>query len=355
MTSPLLNRPGAAELQEDPRGLDAAGVAWHYGNPLGEQRAAQRGTALVDRSQRPVIAVSGPDSATLLNNLLSQKLDDAAEGFSASALDLDMQGHILHHADATRVGDTFYLDVPASQADSLIDYLRKMVFWSQVEIERTHMAILTLLGTTLPVPEQAVFSREAGWGSVHRVDVAVPRDELGAVVKQLEAEGAQLAGLMAYTAERVKELEPELGIDLDERSIPHEAPTLVDNAVHLHKGCYRGQETVARVDNLGKSPRLLVMLQLDGSAPALPNPGDTLTVNGRKVGRLGTVVHDCDYGPIALGLVKRSALDAGDLQILPGNDEQGSPVSASIDPDSIRQDEGPRPGRVAVDKLRGRQ
>ena len=157
---------------------------------------------------------------------------------------------------------------------------------------------------------------------------------------------------MAYTAARVRAVEPELGVDLDDRSIPHEVPTFIGRgdhlgAVHLQKGCYRGQETVARVENLGRSPRLLVMLQLDGSAPELPSPGADITLGGRKVGRLGTVVQDADYGPIALALVKRSALADPTVPL----DISG--VAANVDPDSLPADEGERAGRVAIEKLRG--
>ena len=127
-SSPLLQRAGAAEHQ-DATVLDAQGVAWHYGNPLGEQRAAETGTIAIDRSQRRVLRVSGADAPGFLNNLLSQKLDDAPSGFSAGALDLDIQGHILHHMDITRAGEDFYLDLPAAQFESAQDFLTKMVFW----------------------------------------------------------------------------------------------------------------------------------------------------------------------------------------------------------------------------------
>lgn len=356
--SPLLARAGAAEYRGPERGLDATGVAWHYGDPLGEQRIAQRSGAIVDRSHRSVISVSGADRAEFLNNLLTQKLDDAVDGFSASALDLDIQGHILHQADVTVVGDTYYLDVPSQQASTFVNFLRKMVFWSQVDIELPELGILTLLGNIeLPaeVRKKAAFVREVDWGALRRTDFAVPRSEMPALVEALDI---PLAGLMAFTAERVKANEPELGIDLDEKSIPHEAPVLIARgsrraAVHLEKGCYRGQETVARVENLGRSPRLLVVLHLDGSAPHDPEPGDPITAGGtRAIGRLGTVVHDCDYGPIALALVKRSALDKPQLEITPGEESGRSVLAATIDPDSLPVDEGEKAGRAAVQRLR---
>lgn len=350
--SELLTRPNATEIQEDTL-VDATGVAWHYGNPLGEQRAAEDGSAIVDRSHRAVIKVSGPDAPEFLNNLLSQKLDVAPVGFAAGALDLDMQGHILHAAQVVRTEDAFYLDLPQSQAQSLQDFLTKMVFWSDVQVEATDLGIITVLGTELPAPNASVYSRSAQWQ-----DFALPRTEVAAAVAELEAAGGRLAGLMAFTAERVKAREPELAADLDNKSIPHEVPQWIgrgDNpgAVHLEKGCYRGQETVARVENLGRSPRVLVQLHLDGSAPSLPTAGSDITAGGRRVGRLGTVVDDCDFGPIALALVKRSALTTP-LSIAVTTDKGDTyAVAAQVDPDSLPADEGPKAGRAAIEKLRG--
>ncbi|MCT1452245.1 folate-binding protein [Corynebacterium sp. p3-SID1145] len=372
--SPLLSFTGAAELPDATSTLiDAAGVPSHYGDPLREQRSVERGGVAVDRSHRRVIRVAGPDAPEFLNNLLSQKLDDAPDGFSAAVCDLDMQGRILHHADITRTEDAFYLDTPSYSGESLLDYLTKMIFWSDVTVEEVDLGIITLLGTpsSFAVPSSigAAYSREVDWAGPRRIDIAVPRERLADAFRALTAPDAGLerAGLMAFSAERVKALEPELRADLDAKSIPHEAPTLIARgghagAVHLNKGCYRGQETVARVENLGRSPRLLVLVHLDGSAPAEPKAGAPVTVGGRTVGRLGTVAHDCDYGPVALALVKRSALNAPEptaapitLEIEAGDEENGTmTVTAAVDIDSLPADEGERAGRRAVDKLRGR-
>lgn len=393
--SVLLNRPDAMAYQEDPPHPDVTGVAWHYGEPLSEQRAIESTGAIVDRSHRRVLKVSGPEAAAFLHNLLSQKLDDVSAGWSGSALDLDTQGRILHTMDIAVTTETeahtatdassaetaesdgsaglvFYLDCEASQFDSLRDFLQKMIFWSQVTIAEADLAIITVLGgpENIELPSQALYSRTvstknsgyAGLGSTtstqpttglwetNRTDIAVPREQLEASVEELESAGLQLIGLMAYTAERVKALEPE-AIDLDEKSIPHEIPHWIGRgerigAVHLKKGCYRGQETVARVENLGRSPRLVVLLHLDGSAPTMPSPGAEIQAKGRRVGTLGTVIDDCDYGPIALGIVKRSALDAGQVNI--------GDVAASIDAESIPVEEGEKAGRAAINKLRGR-
>ena len=352
-SSPLLQRTGAAEHQ-DATVLDAQGVAWHYGNPLGEQRAADGGTIVIDRSQRRVIRVSGKDAAEFLNNLLSQKLDTAPVGFSAGALDLDIQGHILHHMDIVRTEDAFLIDVPAAQFDSLFKFLTMMIFWSEVTVEEADIAILTLLGEAdVSLPPMVEFSRQVQWPGSKRVDLGIPRESLVEATKHLEESGARLAGLMAFTAERVRAREPELAADLDNKSIPHEVPQWISRDaknpahVHLNKGCYRGQETVARVHNLGRPPRRLVLLHLDGSADARPATGDPVTLDGRTVGRLGTVVEHADYGPLALALIKRSIPDDAKL------DAGGA--AAAIDTDvTPSADAGEQAGRSAVDRLRGR-
>lgn len=337
--SPLLSRPGAATVVSDTL-VDAHGVAWHYGNPLTEQGLS---TPLVDRSHRQVISVSGPDAAAYVNSLLSQKLDDVSAGYSGAALDLDAQGRILHHADVCVADGTFFFDLPSQQAESFAQYLERMKFWSDVTIERTDLAIVTVMGEVSSLPEH-VFARRVSWPHRARLDIAVPRDDLVATMEHLEAAGGQLMGLMGFTAERVRALEPEVGADLDSKSIPHESQYLLDHSVHLNKGCYRGQETVSRVHNLGRSPRLLVVLHLDGSAPTRPNCSDPITSAGRVVGRIGTIIDDYELGPIALGLVKRSALDG---QLMCGD------TALAVDDASMPAAAPEPPGRAAINRLRG--
>ena len=108
---------------------------------------------------------------------------------------------------------------------------------------------------------------------------------------------------------------------------------------------------MARVHNLGRSPRVLALAHLDGSAPTLPAPGDELKTSGgrsRVIGRIGTVVHDADLGPVALVLVKRSA--AGSAGLVAG---EAGEVAVAIDADSIPADDGERPGRAAINRLKG--
>ena len=132
----------------------------------------------------------------------------------------------------------------------------------------------------------------------------------------------QPAGTWAYEALRVAAGRPRLGFDTDHKTIPAEVDW-IGVAVHLQKGCYRGQETVARVYNLGQPPRRLVRLHLDGSADALPSRGDALQLDGRTVGFVGTVAQHYELGPIALGLVKRKVTDDAAVVAVPQLSDDG--------------------------------
>lgn len=117
--------------------------------------------------------------------------------------------------------------------------------------------------------------------------------------------GVSRAGTWASEALRVAALRPRFGVDTDHRTIPHELDWL-RTAVHLNKGCYRGQETVARVRNLGRPPRRIVLLHLDGSEHALPEAGAPVLLGDRQVGRITSAVRHYEDGPLALAVVKSS-------------------------------------------------
>jgi hypothetical protein len=138
-------------------------------------------------------------------------------------------------------------------------------------------------------------------------------------------------------------------VDTDERTIPHEVGWIGppgQGAVHLDKGCYRGQETVSRVHNLGRPPRMLVLLHLDGSAER-PVTGDPVLAGGRPVGRVGTVVDHVDLGPVALALLKRGL--SADTELTTGGEHA---VAAVIDPESMPPADVAGAGRLAVERLR---
>ncbi|GJF07791.1 CAF17-like 4Fe-4S cluster assembly/insertion protein YgfZ [Pseudonocardia sp. D17] len=343
-----------------------ARVPAHRGDPLAEQRAMARGAAVVDRSHRGVLAVPGEDRLSWLHLLLTQHVSELPGDTGTEALVLDINGRVLHHMVVAHVGDTVWLDVEPDDAAELLGYLTKMVFWSKVEPRDAtdELAVLSVVGPDtptvlaaagVPVPDGVGALALAGGGFVRRMpwpgkdaaDVVVPRAERDAWFARLTAAGARAAGTMAFEALRVEALRPRLRVDTDERTIPHEVGW-IGSAVHLTKGCYRGQETVARVANLGRPPRRLVLLHLDAGDEELPRPGDPVVNGGRPVGRVGTVTLHHELGAVALALVKRSV--PVDAELVAGVDERAAP--ARIDPDSIEADDATPPGRAAQSGLR---
>ncbi|OBI78034.1 folate-binding protein YgfZ [Mycobacterium sp. E740] len=339
-----------------------AGAVWHYGDPLGEQRAATDAAVVVDRSHRAVLTVTGADRRTWLHSLTTQHVSDLPDGAVTENLSLDGQGRVEDHWVQTELGGVTYLDTEAARGEALLSYLRKMVFWSDVAVEPAELAVLSLLGPascddpvretlgvgSLPAENTAVALPDGGFVRRLRslaveLDLVVPRDQVDRWLKRLRDAGVRPAGMWAYEAHRVAALRPRLGVDTDERTIPHEVGW-IGPAVHLDKGCYRGQETVARVHNLGKPPRMLVLLHLDGSADR-PATGEPVLAGGRTVGRLGTVVDHVDEGPVALALLKRGLPADTELTVA------GMP--AAIDADSMPPPDVAGAGRRAVEQLRG--
>lgn len=346
-----------------------AGVVWHYGDPLGEQRAAETDAVVVDRSHRAVLTLTGKDRQSWLHTISTQHVSELSEGASTQNLSLDGQGRVEDHWIQTELGGATYLDTEPWRGEPLLEYLRKMVFWSEVTPASADFAVLSLLGPRLAdravldalgvdaLPAEAGAVPITGGGFVRRMpgtgvelDLLVPRGDAAVWRTRLAGAGVRPAGGWAYEAHRVAALRPRLGVDTDARTIPHEVGWIGgpgEGAVHLDKGCYRGQETVARVHNLGKPPRMLVLLHLDGSVER-PSTGDAVLAGGRAVGRLGTVVDHVDLGPVALGLVKRGL--PADTPLVTGPE---AAVAAVLDPDSLPSSEHVGAGRLAVERLRG--
>ena len=294
MTSPALSRAGA--VAADP---PDAGVAAHYGDPYREQRLLVAGEASVDLSHRDVVRVTGPDRLSWLHSLTSQHLEHLAPGEPSEALLLSPHGHVEHALALVDDGTATWAHVEPGAAAELVRFLDSMRFWSQVEVE------------DLTTSHAVVVRPDAFSGAVSRrvpegVESFVRREELA------DALAGDLAGVWALEALRVAAGRPRFGLETDHRTIPHEVGW-IPSAVHLDKGCYRGQETVARVQNLGRPPRRLVLLHLDGSDSELPAHGDPVLMDGREVGRVTTAARHFELGPIALAVVKRSTPADADL------------------------------------------
>ncbi|MFG2642310.1 YgfZ/GcvT domain-containing protein [Streptomyces sp. NPDC048370] len=299
MKSPLLALPGAVPAE----GHDE-GVAAHYGDLFREQRSLAAGDGFVDLSHRGVVTVSGDDRLSWLHLLLTQHVSDLPAGRATEALILSANGHIEHALYLVDDGETVWAHVEPGTRDELIAYLESMKFFYRVEVaDRTDdVAVVHLpAGSIAEVPEGVVV-RE----TPHGRDLFLPRDELEAFA----GTHGPAAGILAYEALRIESHRPRLGFETDHRTIPHELGW-IGSAVHLQKGCYRGQETVARVHNLGKPPRRLVFLHLDGSEVHLPGHGTPIRLaadgaEGRQLGFITTSGRHHELGPIALAMVKRN-------------------------------------------------
>ncbi|CAM3079704.1 folate-binding protein YgfZ [Saccharomonospora xinjiangensis] len=372
--SPLLRRPGAVAPPDD---HSDAGVPWHWGDPFAEQRTASRGVAVVDRSHRQIITVTGEERLSWLHLVISQHVTGLRDGEGTEALVLDSQGRIDAHLVLAHIGEKVFLDTdPGATAttalpkggekQTLLEYFEAMKFWSKVEIldATDDWAMLTLLGPEVPsllarfgielgTGPYAVARFEGGvarrmpWPGPSSVDLLIPRQELDEWWTRLTDAGARPSGSWAFDALRVESLRPKLGVDTDERTIPHEV-NWIGSAAHVAKGCYRGQETVAKVHNVGKPPRTMVLLHLDGSQEIYPETGDPVRLGERTVGRVGSVAQHHELGPIALALLKRST--PMDAELTAGDTDRTA--AASVDPDSVPR-EHTAPGREAAQRLRG--
>ncbi len=278
------------------------GAIWHFGEPNKEQRALVEGKAWADLSHLSVVAVSGEDRLKWLHDLTTQYLLDVPAGQWLPAMILDPQGHVEYQFNIVDDGSTSWIVIDPGYTQGLIEYLNKMKFMLRVDVRNA-------------ATEYAVFRAPGVPTDIGGPFALVPRSE---IIEMEEAFGsaAMQIGTWALDAERVAAGRPRHGIDTDFKTIPNELGVL-NNAVHMNKGCYRGQETVAKVYNLGKPPRRLVMLHLDGHAVVMP-PSGTPVMNGDvQVGFLGTVARHHELGPIALALVKRTT--PVDAQLMVGD------------------------------------
>ncbi|MFP5283811.1 MAG: YgfZ/GcvT domain-containing protein, partial [Actinomycetes bacterium] len=232
------------------------------------------------------------------HSLTSQHLEQLAPGTGTTALVLSPTGHLEHVLYGVDDGETFWAHTEPGAAPALVAWLDRMRFLMRVEVVDRTGAVAVVWRPGSP-PADPPGRHRAGEDSLGGYESFVPRAELDAVLA-----AAPGAGLWAYEARRIAAGVPRVGLDTDARTIPNEAG-LLGVAVHLDKGCYRGQETVARVHTLGRPPRRLVRLLLDGTADALPTPGAALLDGERPVGFVGSSARHHELGPIALGLVKR--------------------------------------------------
>jgi folate-binding protein YgfZ len=350
--SPLLSVPGAVAASPDTG--QTGRTAWHYGGPLTEQRQAIESGALFDRSDRDVISVTGEARLSWLHSLATQHLTSLKPHQGTETLILSPTGRVEHHANVYDDGETAWLDTEPGRGEALLKYLELMKFRTEVDIRdaSADWALVTYTGVRedesdpdhpfsrgpeqQPVPIAKFASKDllavptavnpgvaAGTGWIRRTDAIrehtydqlVPRAELARVIEGPVAP----AGTWAWDALRVAAELPRFGVDTDEKTVPHEVHHWLAAAIHLDKGCYRGQETVAKVHHLGQPPRRLVLLHLDGSDEHPPASGTPVTLDGKEVGFIGTAVQHYELGQVALAMVKRSVAADPDVRLIAGD------------------------------------
>lgn len=335
------------------------GATAHFGDPSGEQWALEAGRALVRRPDLAVISVSGADRLTWLTSLASQIVTGLVPGVSRELLILSPEGRVEHWAGASDDGEALHLIVERSDLSGFVAFLDSMRFALRVSVAERDVAVFSSVRAGANTPEAVaalpghLWTWEDPWPGVvdggaayfqgerhpgartpmmfHAVSRQAA-DEFeaawlagGAASGAAEAHAApssappgarssapspaggkrRRAGYLAWEAMRIAAWKPRLGRETDARAIPPEVDWL-RTAVHTSKGCYRGQETIARVINLGRPPRRLTYLQLDGSRGDLPARGTPITVGGRQVGVITSSARHADEGPIALALIARA-------------------------------------------------
>lgn len=305
--SPLLGLPGAVGGD----GVDA-GVAAHYGSFTREARTLAGGDGFVDLSHRDVVRIEGADRLTWLHSLTTQHFEQLAPQQWTGALVLSPQGHVEHAFFGFDDGEAFVAHTEPQAGRPLVAFLDRMRFMMRVEVSEV-------------TDDLAVTWRPSSRGEEPYSGYEfVPRDRLEAYA---EAAGPA-CGLWAFEALRIERGEPRLHLDTDQRTIPNEVGW-VGPAVHLEKGCYRGQETVARVHTLGRPPRRLTLLHLDGTENRLPEREAPLFLGEKAVGFVGTSARHHELGPIALALVKRNVPVDAQLTV----DEMPATQEILVDPE----------------------
>lgn len=365
--SPFTVLPGAI--------VGSTGVASAYGNSLTEQRSLLAGGALVDLSDRGVIAVSGPDRLSWLDSLLSQRLDQLTPGQSTETLLLDPHGHVQHAMRVVEDGETSWLLVDEGRAEELTKWLLKMRFMKQVEIvdRSTEMLTVGFFGDLPDVLDPLILQpadapviwadpwkavTEGGWQysteqhPAHHwnySEAVIPRSASGELVDLAQAGVIFFAGTDALEALRIAAWRPRIATEGDDNALPHEFDWL-RTAVHLNKGCYRGQETVAKVHNLGHPPRRLAFLSLDGVDVVLPPSGSAVMDGETEVGHITSAARHFEEGVIALAILKRNANPEAELVVVADGIQIPATQVVIVPPDAGRTANVPRLPRLGAVK-----
>ncbi len=369
MAMPFAALPGAVVSTDERHEIVETLAPLHYGAPLREQRLLEEGRAVVARSDRAVVTISGEDRLTWLDSITSQAVARLTPGESAELLVLDPQGHIEHAAALVDDGATAWLIVDSDTVDPLVSWLARMVFRARVEVaRRSDLAVVGAVGgghaESALAADSFVVWRDPWTGvvagghqyarvephpgaSLDWIEGVVTPTALDSLARAVADGSLAAAGLLAAEALRIAAWRPRVAADVDEKSLPHELDWL-RTAVHLAKGCYRGQETVAKVHNLGHPPRRLTFLHLDGSTGEIPAAGAPVRAGDKEVGHVTSVARHHELGPVALALLRRGTAEDAELTV----EGESGPIAASaetiVPPDAGAAADLPRLPRLST-------
>jgi tRNA-modifying protein YgfZ len=284
-----------------------------------DYRVLTEACGLLDRSERGKLALTGADAAGFLQGQVSNDVEGLVSGTGCFAAFLTPKGKMLGDLRILNAGDELLLDTERVALQPLFNMIRRFSIGYQVELHKRTLecGLLSLIGPeaialagadALPAEENAHTALSIGGVQARaiRTDVGIDllcdAGDTDALRAALEEAGAIAIGERAVECLRIERGRPRYGIDLDDSVIPQEAG-LNERAVSFTKGCYVGQETVARLFYRGKPNRQLRGVALSGPA----EPGDELVFEGRTVGRLTSVAQSPRFGAIGLALVRRQA------------------------------------------------
>lgn len=356
-----------------PGAVSEGDVVAHFGDPIREQRRLTAGTAVAPLGDRAVIEIAGDDRLSWLDSITSQSVARLVAGDSTELLVLDPQGRVEHAAGVFEDGSSAWLIVDAADAESLATWLQRMVFRSRVTVTvRPEIELIGFFceGTAEKTVRELALAPNGialvwadPWSAVQQGGhqyanieqhpsadygwqvAMVDADAAVSLVGFIESAGIDVAGVLASEALRIAAWRPRWAGEVDERSLPHESDW-IRSAVHLSKGCYRGQETVAKVHNLGHPPRRLAALHLDGSDDVLPSPGDAVFAAEDEIGRITSVARHHEDGPIALAILSRRA-PVGDLTVKAGEVDVAAAQQVIVPADAGATAEIPRLTRLS--------
>jgi folate-binding protein YgfZ len=299
---------------------------------LDEQRAIREACGLLDRSERGKLAFSGEQAKAFLQGQVTNDVEALDAGHGCYAAVLSPKGKMLGDLRILDTGDELLLDTERGALQSIFNALHRAQLGFDAELHKRTLqrGLLSLVGPdarrvagpaaeALPDEEHAHAAAELDEVAVRvvltdlGVDLLCDAEDTAALAAALTARGTTPVSEQAVEVLRVERGRPRYGLDLDAATIPQEAG-LNERAVSFTKGCYVGQETVARLYYKGKPNRHLRGLRLSAEVA----PGAELTLDGKPVGRVGSVAASSAHGPIALALVRREAEPGATLAVAGG-------------------------------------